>query len=323
MVNFKFLPVLLLFICASNPAYAQMDILNNSETKTSSAKTDKTIDVLHPEEKDFLNDYMDDIETSQKAKTDARDILAQKPKILKLRDSQKKIISQGKVEREKLEERINKRKADEARAKEKKEYIRNTYKQAPFGLFWDISPDETKDLDFEIKPSQRPDYKGVYLVKNKTQQDTFEHILAIYGTQNHLWCIYAQGIPLDDTPKAEEVLKLYKKYYVALEKKYGNAEEFFTPYRYTEELVEETDDPKHPKITKIEKENPLGGPTFLQELSEEKASLYATFENGKIGVTLSVFANQNKQSFISIDFKNLAIMAKEQEANLTELINDL
>ncbi len=328
MKTFKLLSILAVSTALYSVAYAQFDILGldeNNADETSDNKTDgnKSDDILNPKKKDFLNEYMDDVETGQKAKNEARDILSQKPNILTLRDSQQKIIDQGKKEREKLEERINKKKADEERAREKKEYIQKNFEPAPFGLFWDISPQETRDLEFEMKPTKRADYQEVYLLKNKTQQDTFEHIMAIYGTQNHLWCIYAQGKPINDQSNAEEILKVYKKYYTALDKKYGNAKEFFKPYKYTEEIVEETDDPKKPKITKIEKENPLGGPTFLEELRDDKASLYAVFDNGKIGVTLSVFVDKNNQSYITLDFRNLSLMKQEKEADLSELINDL
>ena len=309
-------------------AYAQFDILgldnnNTAEAAENKDNGNKTDDVLNPKKKDFLNEYMDNVETEQSAKDKARDLLSQKPNILILRDSQQKLLDQGKKEREKLEERINKKKADEERAREKKEYIQKNFEQAPFGLFWDISPQETQDLEFEMTPAKRADYEEVYLVKNKSQQETFEHIMAIYGTQQHLWCIYAQSRPITDKSNAEEILKVYKKYYNALDKKYGNAQEFFKPYKYTEEIVEETDDPKNPKITRIERENPLGGPTFLEELRDDKASLYAVFDNGKIGVTLSVFADKKGRSYISLDFKNLSLMHQEKEADLSDLINDL
>lgn len=335
------LSIIITLIFLSTQAHAQMDILGIEEDNTIAETDDisqedknepekilesdsaKTADVLHPEEKDFFDGYIDDVEDSEKAKNKARDLLAQKPNILTLRDSQKKIIDQGKREREKLEERINRQKAEQERAKEKKEYIKNNFSQAPFGLFWKTSPQETKDLGFKIKNSERPDYQGVYIVKNQSQQETFEHILAIYGTQNRLWCIYAQSTPVTDNPNAGEILKIYKKYYTALEKKYGNAQEFFTPYRYAEEVVEETEDPKKPIITKVQHENPLGGPNFLEELKDDKASLYATFENKKVGVTLSVFVNKDNKSYIALDFKNLEAMQQEQEANMGELINDL
>ena len=315
----KFILLLTASTSLISTAYAQMDILglddnNAAETTSNAVNSDKS---------DFFNGYMDDVETEQNAKNKARDLLSQKPKILMLRESQQKLLDQGKKEREKLEERINKKKAEEERFREKVEYIQSHFDPAPFGLFWDISPQETRDLDFEMTPSERADYQEVYLVKNKSQQETFEHIMAIYGTQQHLWCIYAQSKPRDDKPNAEEILKIYKKYYAALDKKYGNAQEFFKPYKYTEEIVEETDDPKNPKITKITKENPLGGPTFVEELRDDKTSLYAVFDNGKIGVTLSVFADKNGKTYISLDFKNLNLMKHEKDTNLNELINDL
>ena len=80
---------------------------------------------------------------------------------------------------------------------------------------------------------------------------------------------------------------------------------------------------KKPKIVVIEKENPLGGPTFLPELREEKASLYATFENNEVGVVMSVNVNENNQSYLTIDFKNLKLMQAEEDAELTELVDEL
>lgn len=273
---------------------------------------------------DFLDNYIQEVDALHEATSQPDELLKQEPKILQLQEREKQILEQGKIEREKIEEKINKEKFEQKRAEEKRQHIKDTYEKAPLGLYWGISQEETKDIDFTLQPAERKNYAEVYLVESEHNlHPEFKHILVIYGKRDHLWCIYAQGTPKEDTPNATEVMHLYKKYYEALEKKYGNAQEYFTPYKYTEEIVEETEDPKKPKIIVIEKENPLGGPTFLQELREEKASLYATFENNEVGVVMSVNVNENNQSYLTIDFKNLKLMQAEKDAELTELVDEL
>lgn len=273
---------------------------------------------------DFLNSYIQEVDALNEATSQPDKLLKQKPQILQLQEREKQILEQGKIEREKIEEKINKEKFEQKRAEEKRQHIKDTYEKAPFGLYWNISQEETKDIDFTLQPAERKNYTGVYLVENEQKINSeFKHIIAIYGKLDRLWCIYAQGTPQDDTQNAAEIMHLYKKYYEALNKKYGNAQEYFTPYKYTEEIIEETEDPKKPKITVIEKENPMGGPTFLQELREEKASLYATFENNEVGVIMSVNVNENNQSFLTLDFKKLKLMQAEKDAELAELVDQL
>lgn len=312
MKKLYFLTLLACLFSYGKITHAGTDMLSEQPTDTPAQQAD------------FLDDYIQEIDAVEEATVKTDEMLKQAPKILQLREREKQILEQGKIEREKIEEKINKEKFLQKQAEEKRQHIINTYQKAPFGLYWGVSPEETKDINFILQPTERKNYSGVYLAdnENKTHPE-FKHIIAIYGVRERLWCIYALGTPKEDTPAATEIMHLYKKYYEALEKKYGNAKEFFSPYKYTEEIVKETEDPKKPEITIVERENPLGGPTFLQELREEKASLYATFENGEVGVVMSVNVDENNQSFLTLDFKNLKLMQAEKDAELKELVDEL
>ena len=63
----------------------------------------------------------------------------------------------------------------------------------------------------------------------------------------------------------------------------------------------------------VQMQNPLGGENFLQELQEGKATLYATFHNDEIGVTLGIYVDENAKSHLLLDYKNLPIMEQEQK----------
>ena len=67
----------------------------------------------------------------------------------------------------------------------------------------------------------------------------------------------------------------------------------------------------------------MGGDNFLQELQEGKAILYATFQNEKIGVTLGVSVDGAGKSYISIDYKDFALMESEKQTILNKTIEDL
>ena len=286
------------------------------------------ISVKAQEETDFLDEYIENIETGNKAKNSARDIIEQKPNILSLRDSQKRKIAQGDKKREKIAAHLSEHKipAEEMPLQDTEEKtinienIANLYQTAPFGLYWGASLGDLQKLKFTFKPATRENYQNVYVVENPKQSvQNFNMVTAIFGLQDKLWCIYAKGKATKDLPNAANILKTYRKYYNALEKKYGNAQEFFTPYSYTQELIE-GDAGQEKTVTK---ENPLGNNNFLQELKNNQATLYATFENGVIGVTLSVFVNADDESYITLDYKNLTLMQEHQENDFENLLNDL
>lgn len=278
----------------------------------------------------YLDSYIDDVETEKQAKSTARDILENKPQILKLRENQVKSLKESVVLREELRkkaEEIEQKKMSEAEIEAKKiAEIKNKLEQAPFGLYWGASFDELKKLGFELVSGERENYQNVYIVKNiKQKNNTFAKISVIFGEQDKLWCIFAEGNYLEDNDKAEKVTYLYKQYYKALEKKYGNAKEFFSPYTYEEDVIEivEDDEGKKEVVHKVAKSNPVGGDNFAQELFEQKASLYSTFTDNELGVTLGVNVFNGLKSSISIDYKNLKLMNIEKKEKEESLIEDI
>lgn len=312
---------------------------NITNDKLSMLNTEKEMDEQHAESlssvasennnSDYFNEYFQDMDAAKDAQDGASRLLNQKPNIISLRDSQKRLIKEGNEKRrllaEKKQEMENeiKAKQDEKITKEERiEKISSEYKNAPFGLYWDISKSQSERIGFKLQLAERKDYQNVYLITNPQQKNKiFDIVTAVYGEQDRLWCIFAQSIPQEDTPNASKVLELYHKYYNALEQKYGNAQQFFTPNTYTEEIIDEADE--NEKTTVITKSNPLGNPNFLEELKEGTAVLYATFENSDLGITLGVSVDGNNKSYISLDYKNLKIMKQEQDTKLDNLINDI
>lgn len=328
---------------------------------------------------DYITEYFEDLEVAKKAQTAASALLEQKPAVVKLRDSQKRLIAEGEEKRkeffktskpvsatafaktdtaestESKEDKQNGGSAPEAGAKQtettaagnttvkeetKTEGIKQKYEQAPFGLAWGADKEQIEKFGFKLLPAEREDYKNVYLVENPRQKHkTFDPVTAIFGDYDKLWCIYAQSIPQKDTPQASDVLKLYRTYYNALEQKYGNAHQYFTPATYTEELEEgnaaenqEQQERKPEENTNKSKEKPLkthtvtapiGNDNFLRELQSGAAELYATFENETLGITLGVSVDGDGKSYISVDYKNLKIMHEEEQNKLDNLISDI
>ena len=271
---------------------------------------------------DFLEEYVENEDAAAKGRNKSENLLKEKPKILKLRENEEQLLLENEKKRDELAQKINERKFLETKKLEAMADITKRLDKAPFGLYWDASKEDIESIGFILTPSKRENYDGVYRVENPKQQYTaFKPVIAIFGLQNHLLCVYAQSVPQPDKPDASKILQVYHQYYKALQKKYGNAKEIFSPYTYVEEKVEKKDDKK--KVTKIQHQNPLGGENFLEELQTGKASLYATFNNERTGVTLGVAANQNKESFIIIDYKDLSIMNKEKETNIENLMDDL
>ena len=61
----------------------------------------------------------------------------------------------------------------------------------------------------------------------------------------------------------------------------------------------------------------------IRVLEQGKAVLYATFQNDKIGVTLGVSVDGDGKSYISVDYKDFALMDSEQQTILNKTIEDL
>ncbi len=263
---------------------------------------------------------------NEQAKDAARDLLQQKPTILNLRKNDLKSLKQLEEKTREIRSKTEKIAQEKEEAEETEEdrikKLKAKYQSAPFGLYWAASQENIKKFGFELLPAERKDYKNVFQVVNPQQKNnTFAYIIAIFGMQNKLWCVYAQGIPQEDDAKATKVLALYHRYFEALSAKYGNAEEHFEPYTYEERLIKGEGEKK--KVITVTKQNPLGGDNFLQELQEGKAVLYATFQNDKIGVTLGVSVDGDGKSYISVDYKDFALMDSEQQTILNRTIEDL
>lgn len=262
----------------------------------------------------------------EQAKDAARDLLQQKPTILNLRKNDLKSLKQLEEKTREIRSKTEKIAQEKEEAEETEEdrikKLKAKYQSAPFGLYWAASQENIKKFGFELLPAERKDYKNVFQVANPQQKNnTFAYIIAIFGMQDKLWCVYAQGIPQEDDAKATKVLALYHRYFEALSAKYGNAEEHFEPYTYEERLIKGEGEKK--KVITLTKQNPLGGDNFLQELQEGKAVLYATFQNDKIGVTLGVSVDGDGKSYISVDYKDFALMDSEQQTILNRTIEDL
>lgn len=207
--------------------------------------------------------------------------------------------------------------------------------EAPFGLRWNAGKEEIEAMGFATTPAELGNYQGVYVVRNPQQpQKIFTLVTAIFGTGNHLQAIYAQSLAKEDTPQAERVLKLYHQYYEALEKKYGNAKEHFVPNTQGSDMPqkEETEaaEPEAEENTQAQPaekttpaDNSIGNDNFLNELKEEKAALFATFSDDNINVTLTVLADENGKTYITLDYENKYVVQKEQNANFDALLNDL
>lgn len=351
MKKILYLTIATLFTLHYTTAFAQIDMFDideltqNIEDKENATPSSQTPDAVSETpnitKNDYISEYFDDMEEAQKAQREAGVLLEQKPNIISLRDSQKRLIKEGEEKRKELINNLTKIKEieqieqlQEDNPEQKIEIItqqiNKKYEAAPFGLFWGISKEQTEQLGFILQPAERENYQNVNLVTNpKQKMQTFDIVTAIFGVQDKLWCIFAQSIPQSDTPQASNAIKLYQKYYQALEKKYGNAQQYFTPNTYTEDLIEGENGNKEPteeeqKITtSANKNNQIGNDNFLKELQDGSATLYATFENEQLGVTLGVSVDENSKSYISIDYKNLQIMREEQKTKLENLISDI
>lgn len=175
------------------------------------------------------------------------------------------------------------------------------YTPAPFGLSWLAPRKDIEDLKVYLTPIELKDtpetYKAINLPKSVSD---FKEVDISFGDNNQLWRIIAYGKPQQDDASASNGLKLYKQYYQMLAKKYGNVQQFYTPAAVD---VDETDTDGNVISRKVEM--PLGAEGFLQKLVSGEATLYATFENGKTGVTLALYADGDEQTYIVVDYKDL------------------
>ena len=181
---------------------------------------------------------------------------------------------------------------------------------APFGLIWGASMAETKNQGIILTPIGEKDYVNNFSATHLPKEiDDIARVDVTFGEDDHLWRIIAYGKLLDDDAEASKVMRLYKIYSALLSKKYGNAQEFFTPAQIN---VTKQDDKG--KDIVVQEPAPMGNPNFLSQLQSGAAELYSTYYNEEVGAALAVNVDGDGKSYIVIDYKNLRILnAQEQE----------
>lgn len=258
----------------------------------------------------FLEDVLisDDIkmeESSLSAKEKASRLLQQKPKIIKIEGQPLKFRSPTQPK--------------PVTAVSKPIDTTTKYGEAPFGLSWGATYNQTKALGVDLERIERKDSVNDFIVTKLPKPiSDFRQVVVSFGENNSLWRINGYGRLIDDDASASKVLFLYRKYYKLLERKYGNAQEFFTPkISAIEKKVKDEYGVDKIEIEKIPQ--PIGGPDFLAELQSGQAVLYATFEDQDVGAALAVNVDGDGKSYIIIDYTNLRIFREREEETLNAL----
>lgn len=246
-------------------------------------------------EEDFFGDLMVSDEMKQEEKREQGQMSA--GKILDRRPTKFKID-------------VNKGRVKEAPKEEAETIIRDP---APFGLKWLATINEIRYLHVYLKPVEVKDVPQTYSATNLPKPlSAFREVLISFGENDALWRIAAYGKFIKDDSKASQGVEEYRKYYQMLAKKYGNAQQFYTPAVVNvEEKVDSGDGTSSIAVRQEKME--IGAEGFLQKLVSGESVLYATFENGKIGVTLALLADGQGQTYIVVDYKNLTATKQENE----------
>ena len=169
----------------------------------------------------FLEDVLisDDIkmeESSLSAKEKASRLLQQNPKSSKSRGSRSSFVPQPSQSRSR-------------RSANRSIPPPNTAKRRS-GLSWGATYNQTKALGVDLERIERKDSVNDFIVTKLPKPiSDFRQVVVSFGENNSLWRINGYGRLIDDDASASKVLFLYRKYYKLLERKYGNAQEFFTP----------------------------------------------------------------------------------------------
>lgn len=186
---------------------------------------------------------------------------------------------------------------------------------APFGLKWLATKDEISELQVKLAPYAVKDSPNSYMATDLPKPvKTMRKVLISFGDNDALWRISGYGRLIEDDSKATKGLEEYHNFYQMLEQKYGNADEFYTPYVKN---VEETTTAEDGTTTKTIRQYymEVGDEGFKEKLMSGEATLYATFENDHISVTLALLADGDGQTYIIIDYKNL--IPDEQDSKQT------
>lgn len=186
---------------------------------------------------------------------------------------------------------------------------------APFGLIWGSTIADTRNQGISLQPIEEKDYVNNFAASRLPKMiDDFERIDITFGEEDKLWRIIAYGKLLDDDAAASRVMRLYKIYNDLLTKKYGHAQEFFTPATIE---VEKKD--ARGKVHMVPEDAPIGNPDFLKQLQAGTAVLYSTYYNQDVGAALAVNVDGEGRSYIIIDYKNLKILRAEENKTLDAL----
>ncbi len=253
----------------------------------------------------LISDDLKMRESSDSAKEKASRLLDQKPKIIK-------------IEGAPLEFRAP-RQQQPTTVVSKPVDTTTKYGEAPFGLSWGATYNQTKALGVDLTKVERKDSVNNFIVTKLPKPiSDFRRIIVSFGENNSLWRLSAYGKLISDDPAASKALHLYKKYYDLLQRKYGNAQEFFTPKIVT---VEKTvkDEYGRDKVEKEKVTRPISNPDFLAELQSGEAVLYATFEDKDVGAALAVNVDGDGKSYIIIDYTNLQIFREREKEVLDAL----
>ena len=267
-------------------------ILISSVALCSSAKAadDFFSDLMMNEE---IKEEIKEEKTVEKGKFDAAQLLESRPKMLQIQKQKAKI------------------KVRETTVKEAAPII---YEQAPFGLLWMAPKKEIEYMKIKLESVEIKDTPNSYKASNLPKQlDAFREVVISFGTSDALWLIRAFGNYIEDNASASKGVEMYRKYYEMLEKKYGNADEIFTPATVNLEEKISNDDGTTSTIIKQE-DIDIGEDGFLNALISGESVLYSTFANEKVAVTLALLATGEGKTYIVIDYKSLSFEQKENEA---------
>lgn len=192
-------------------------------------------------------------------------------------------------------------------------------KPAPFGLLWGETYQDTINSGVSLTKTEEKDYVNSFIATQlpKPIKD-MRYVVITFGEENKLWRIISYGDFINDTPNASKILKEYRRYYNMLNKKYGNAEQVFTPK--ISQITKTIDIGQGKTKQETENvENPIGNDNFLAELQSGEADLYATFYNKEVGVALSVNVDGAGNSYLILEYKNLKIFQAQQDQTLEAL----
>ena len=192
--------------------------------------------------------------------------------------------------------------------------LKNTYGSAPLGLVWGASMSDVEKSGVRLIPQPMKDYTNSFLAeKLPNPLKDFSTAYLIFGDSDKLYRVLARSDKIsDDTPNATKTLKLYQYYYNLLSKKYDNAQQNYS-------LATTNVDENPTQTNSAAAQSPEDNPNLLANLISGAAVLYATFGGEDVGVALAVNVDDDHQTYIEIDYRNLKII-KENELNILEAL---